>query len=432
MNTTTNEKRSNLVPIIMMVILFGMISFVTNLAAPMGQVLKEQFGVSNFQGLLGNAANFIAYAVMGIPGGILLQKLGYKKTALIAIAIGFLGVFIQFLSGHASETSAFGVYLLGAFVAGFSMCLLNIVVNPMLNTLGGGGNKGNQLIQIGGSFNSVMATFTPAFVGVLIGETTKARIEDVFPVMYIAMGVFALIFFVLLFVDIPEPRAEKSSEPLKKLMSGALQFRHFVLGAIAIFIYVGVEVGTPGLLILWLSDTPVGKTTAGFVAGTYWFLMLIGRLIGASLGGKISSRTMLGTASFIGLILIAAAIFYPVTSVVTLPVLLRSATGALSFGLAEVPINAMFIVLVGFCTSIMWGSIFNLAVEGLGKYTEAASGIFMALVCGGGILPAIQGQIADMAGYINSYWLIFVGLAYLLYYALIGSKNVNPDILTDE
>ena len=89
MNTTTNEKRSNLVPIIMMVILFGMISFVTNLAAPMGQVLKEQFGVSNFQGLLGNAANFIAYAVMGIPGGILLQKLGYKKTALIAIAIGF-------------------------------------------------------------------------------------------------------------------------------------------------------------------------------------------------------------------------------------------------------------------------------------------------------------------------------------------------------
>jgi FHS family L-fucose permease-like MFS transporter len=312
-------------------------------------------------------------------------------------------VFTAFSGNLSCETE----HLLGAFVAGFSMCLLNIVVNPMLNTLGGGGNKGNQLIQIGGSFNSVMATFTPAFVGVLIGETTKARIEDVFPVMYIAMGVFALIFFVLLFVDIPEPRAEKSSEPLKKLMSGALKFRHFVLGAIAIFIYVGVEIGTPGLLILWLSDTPVGKTTAGFVAGTYWFLMLIGRLIGASLGGKISSRTMLGTASFIGLILIAAAIFSPVTSVVTLPVLLRSATGALSFGLAEVPINAMFIVLVGLCTSIMWGSIFNLAVEGLGKYTEAASGIFMALVCGGGILPAIQGQIADMAGYINSYWLIF-------------------------
>jgi FHS family L-fucose permease-like MFS transporter len=197
MNTTTNQKSNRIVPIIMMIALFGMISFVTNLAAPMGQVLKEQFGASNFQGLLGNMANFIAYAVMGIPGGILLQRVGYKKTALIAIAIGFLGVFIQFLSGHASHTSAFGVYLLGAFVAGFSMCLLNTVVNPMLNTLGGGGNKGNQLIQVGGSFNSVMATFTPAFVGILIGEAAKANIKDVFPVMYIAMGVFALVFFVM-------------------------------------------------------------------------------------------------------------------------------------------------------------------------------------------------------------------------------------------
>jgi FHS family L-fucose permease-like MFS transporter len=203
MNTTTNQKSNRIVPIIMMIALFGMISFVTNLAAPMGQVLKEQFGASNFQGLLGNMANFIAYAVMGIPGGILLQRVGYKKTALIAIAIGFLGVFIQFLSGHASHTSAFGVYLLGAFVAGFSMCLLNTVVNPMLNTLGGGGNKGNQLIQVGGSFNSVMATFTPAFVGILIGEAAKANIKDVFPVMYIAMGVFALVFFVMLIVNIP-------------------------------------------------------------------------------------------------------------------------------------------------------------------------------------------------------------------------------------
>lgn len=414
-----NQNKSYVVPIIMMVALFGMIAFVTNLAAPMGQVLKEQFGASNFEGLLGNAANFIAYAVMGIPGGILLQRVGYKRTALIAIAVGFVGVGIQYLSGHAGS---FGVYLLGAFVAGFSMCLLNIVVNPMLNTLGGGGNRGNQLIQVGGSFNSVMATFTPAFVGILIGETAKANIKDVFPVMYIAMAVFALVFIIMLVVNIPEPHADKTKEPLKNLMSGALKFRHFVLGAIAIFVYVGVEVGTPGVLILWLSDTAVGKTTAGFVAGTYWFLMLVGRLAGASLGSKISSKSMLTTTSLVGLILILLAIILPTSTEVALPVLQRSGAGALSFGLAQVPINAMFIVLVGLCTSIMWGSIFNLAVEGLGKYLAAASGIFMVLVCGGGILPAIQGWIADMGGYISSYWVIFIGLAYLLFYALAGSK----------
>jgi FHS family L-fucose permease-like MFS transporter len=354
---------------------------------------------------------------------------GYKKTALIAVAVGFLGVFVQFLSGHSGQNVAFGVYLLGAFVAGFSMCLLNIVVNPMLNTLGGGGNKGNQLIQVGGSFNSVMATFTPAFVGILIGEATKANIKDVFPVMYIAMGVFALVFFVLLAVKIPEPYVTKTKESLRKLMTGALKFRHFVLGAIAIFVYVGVEVGTPYVMLYWLSDNPeVGKTIAGFVAGTYWFLMLIGRLVGASIGGKVSSKAMLGTASFVGMILILLAIFSSTSTMVSLPVLQRSAAGALSFGMAEVPINAMYIVLVGLCTSIMWGGIFNLAVEGLGKYTAAASGIFMVLVCGGGILPAIQGGVADMASYMASYWVIFIGLAYLFYYAVIGSKNVNRNI----
>lgn len=435
MNTKTNQTSSRIIPIIMMIALFGMISFVTNLAAPMGQVLKEQFGASNFQGLLGNAANFIAYLVMGIPGGILLTKVGYKKTALIAIAIGFVGILIQFLSGHASETTAFGIYLLGAFVAGFSMCLLNIVVNPMLNTLGGGGNKGNQLIQIGGSFNSVMATFTPAFVGILIGEAAKANITDVFPVMYIAMGVFAVVFFVLWAVNIPEPRAAKTKEPLKNLMAGALKFRHFVLGAIAIFVYVGIEVGNPYVMMYWLSDIPeIGKTTAGFVAGTYWFLMLVGRLAGASIGGKVSSRAMLGSASGIGLILILLAILLPTATDVALPVLQRSAAGALSFGFAQVPIGAMFIVLLGLCTSIMWGGIFNLAVEGLGKYLAAASGIFMVMVVGGGILPAFQGWVADVAGYLSSYWVIVAGLAYLLYYALIGSKNVNKDIsvLDDE
>ena len=424
-------KKNYTLPIIMMILLFGMISFVTNLAAPMGVVLKAQFGVSNAMGMLGNMANFIAYAVMGIPGGILLQRIGYKKTALLAIAIGFVGVLIQYFSGYATETSAMIVYLLGAFVAGFSMTLLNTVVNPMLNTLGGGGNKGNQLIQVGGSFNSVMATFTPAFVGILIGEATKAQITDIFPVMYIAMGVFALVFFVLLAVSIPEPLAERASESLGKLMSGALKFRHFIFGAIGIFVYVGVEVGTPGTMLLWLSDakvSSVGASAAGLVAGTYWFLMLIGRLIGASIGGKVSSKTMLATGSLVAVLLVTAAIFSPTTIAVPVPAF---DAGSMSFLLTDVPINAMFLILVGLCTSIMWGGIYNLAVEGLGKYVAVASGLFMVMVCGGGIIPWIQANVADMSGYIPSYWVMFAGFAYLLFYALIGSKNVNKDISVD-
>ena len=432
---TQEKKNGKIIAIITMIFLFGMISFVTNLAAPMGIVLKNQFDVSNALGMLGNFGNFIAYAVMGIPSGILLQRVGYKKTALIAVAIGFIGVGIQFLSGHSSPEMAFAVYLIGAFVAGFSMCLLNTVVNPMLNKLGGEGNKGNQLIQVGGSFNSVMATITPMFVGILIaGSIEKATISQIFPVMYTAMAVFAFAFFVLLFVRIPEPNAAATTEPISTLMKGALKFRHFVLGAIAIFVYVGIEVGVPGTLNLFLTD-PVEKggagiasTISGFVVGTYWFLMLIGRLAGASLGAIVSSKAMLTFTSALGLILVFLAIFSSTGTLVNLPVLQQSATGGLSFGFAEVPINAMYLVLVGLCTSIMWGGIFNLAVEGLGKYLAAASGLFMVLVCGGGILPVIQGWVADVAGFMASYWVIIAALAYLLYYGLVGCKNVNKDI----
>ncbi len=428
------QQKNFLVPIIMMILLFGMISFVTNLAAPMGVVVKTQFGLSNFQGMFGNFANFLAYACMGIPGGMLLQKVGYKKTALIAIAVGFIGVGVQFLSGFSTDVNiCFPVYLLGAFIAGFSMCLLNTVVNPMLNTLGGGGKKGNQLIQVGGSFNSLCATTTPILVGALIGEAIKSgnpTVSNINPVMFIAMAVFASAFIVLSLVNIPEPHLAKTEKLATKSKYSAWSFRHFVLGTIAIFVYVGVEIGIPGTMNLFLADpnaANIGTAAAGSVAATYWFLMLIGRFTGASIGGKVSSKTMLTVASAAGIVLVLLGMFSSVDTRISMPVFQTGVEGV-TLGMQEVPIAAMYFVLCGLCTSIMWGGIFNLAVEGLGKYVAAASGIFMMMVVGGGILPLIQNYIADIAGYMVSYWVIIAALAYMLYYALIGCKNVNKDI----
>ena len=420
-----NQK--NILAIIVMILLFGMISFVTNLASPMGDVLKNQFGVANWMGTLGVFANFIAYAVMGIPAGNMLQKYGYKRTALIAIAVGFIGVAIQTLSGFVGQ---FAIYLLGAFIAGFSMCMLNIVVNPMLNKLAGGGNKGNQLIQIGGSFNSLMGTAVIILTGLLIPDIVKAQISQVFPLMYTALAIFALAFVVVLRTSIPE-NERVAAQKTEKDKHSPLSFRHFVLGAIAIFIYVGVEVGIPNVLQKWLNDALKAENAtaiAGTVAGTYWFLMLIGRLTGAAIGSKVSAKAMLSAVSVIGLGLTLGAIFANPENMVNLPVF----DGAKGFAMAAVPVNAALLVLCGLCTSVMWGGIFNLAVEGLGKYTEKASGIFMALVCGGGILPLLQNAIVDSTkDFLTSYWVIVAGLAYLLFYALIGSKNVNKDIVTE-
>ncbi len=420
----STAKKNYTLPIIMMVALFFMISFVTGLQNPFGIIVKNQFAASNFMSQLGNAANFIAYAFMGIPAGMLLQKIGYKKTALLAIIVGFCGVGISFLSG---QVSSYAVYLTGAFVSGFSMCMLNTVVNPMLNTLGGGGNKGNQLIQVAGSVNSIGATIVPVLVGYLMGDVAKAQISDANPALFLAMGIFAIVFIVLFTMEIPEPHMVKEGDaPKTPDKHSALSFRHFILGTIAIFLYVGVEVGIPNFMNLFATSPEIGidPTVAGSIVGTYWFLMMIGRLFGASFGAKISSKAMLSFAAAIGMVFILIAIFSPDTTKVSMPVFLSD----ISFGMVEVPVGIMFMALCGLCTSIMWGGIFNLAVEGLGKYTAAASGIFMVMVCGGGILPLIQGAVADAGGFVASFWVIFLGLAYLLYYALIGSKNVNKDI----
>lgn len=427
MNNT--KKQNYALPIAMMFALFFMISFVTGLQNPMGVIVKNQFEVSNLLSQLGNACNFIAYAFMGLPAGILLKRKGYKFTALAAILVGFVGVGISILSSFAGDSAAFPVYLIGAFVSGFSMCMLNTVVNPMLNTLGGGGNKGNQLIQFGGSINSIGATIVPVFVGYLMGDIAGATIASARPALFIALGIFALAFIVLSFVKIPEPHIEPKGTAAKvKDQHSPMSFRHFVLGIIAIFIYVGVEVGIPNISNLFMTgELGINTTIAGSIAGTYWFLMLIGRLVGASIGAKVSSKLMLTATALVGIALVVVAIFTPTSVTVNMPVFQSD----ISFGLTQVPLSIMLLILCGLCTSVMWGSIFNLAVEGLGKYTAAASGIFMIMVCGGGILPLIQGAVADATSYMASFWVIVAGFAYMLFYALIGSKNKNKSIVTE-
>ena len=438
-----STKKSNVLAIIVMILLFGMISFVTNLASPMGDVLKNQFDVANWMGTLGVFANFIAYACMGIPAGNLLQKRGYKFTALAAVVVGFTGVGVQTIAGLLDGNLAFGVYLLGAFIAGFSMCMLNIVVNPMLNKLAGGGNRGNQLLQVGGSFNSFMGTAVIFLTGIFVPSITNAEIKQVFPLMFIALAIFALAFVVIIFTNVPEnERVEKIASTKEESKIGPLSFRHFVLGAVAIFIYVGVEVGIPNVLQKWLQngglefDTcPIcgnamgnAESIAATVAATYWLLMFFGRLAGAALGAKFSAKAMLTAVSLLGLALVGGAMILDPANTVNLPVF----KGTEGFGMAEVPVNAALLVLCGLCTSVMWGGIFNLAVEGLGKYTERGAGIFMAMVCGGGILPLLQNVIVDWTdSYLTSYWVIVAGLAYLLFYALVGSKNVNKNIKTE-
>ena len=429
---TKEKNNGKMIAIVTMCFIFAMISFVTNMGAPFGNIWGFTYP---WAGMMGNMMNFAAYLFMGIPAGNMLVKYGYKKTALIALIVDVVGLAIQYTSSiFGADIAVFEydgqivalnliIYLLGAFICGFCVCMLNTVVNPMLNLLGGGGNKGNQYIQIGGTLNSLTGTLTPLLTGMLVGTLTKdTTMSAVAPLLFVGMAVFTISFFIIAKVNIPEPQAEvkekiKATSPLK--------FRHTVLGIIAIFFYVGVEIGIPAELNFYISNlTKDGKiiegasTIGGSFAAAYWLLMMSGRFLSSFISGKVSTKVQMTVVSVLAIALLLFAVFMPsdVTS---------------DFNGIPVPIKCFAIAACGLCTSIMWGGIFNLAVEGLGKYTAPASGLFMTMVVGGGIMPLIQRQVSLHIDPITSYWVIIAMVAYILFYALVGCKNVNKDIKVD-
>ncbi len=413
------QQGGNVAAIVTMFALFFMIAFVTNFAGSMAVVAKNQFNASATASQLGSAANFFAYLFMGIPGGLILKRRGYKFTSLLAAAVGFAGLGIQLLSGYVPASSnPFYVYIAGAFVAGFSMCLLNLVVNPLLNTLGGGGNKGNQLVQMGCSLNSVGATLAPMILGWLIGGSMdEATVAKVAPAMLTAMALFAAAFVIVWLSKIPEPHMETAEEKADRLSGktnvvkdilATLKFRHFTLGALAIFFYITIESGIPNMANLYMSEMEgVGPVVAGSVVAAYWFAMMIGRIVGGAVGGKVSSRAMITFLSLLGIVTLLAMMF--------LPVKLVTVCGK------TLPLSMCLLFVCGLATSVMWGGLFNLAAEGLGKYVPMGSGIFMACVVGGVFLP-LQGMLAGKIGYLGSYWFTIALFAYVFVYANFLSK----------
>ncbi|MEE0871113.1 MAG: MFS transporter, partial [Bacteroidaceae bacterium] len=387
--------------IIVMIALFAMIAFVTNLCTPMATIIKNQGEISNVLAQIGNYGNFFAYLFMGIPAGMLIAKFGYKKTALIGLVVGIVGILIQWLSGQFNPQEnlglVFGVYLVGALIAGLCMAILNCVVNPMLNLLGGGGNSGNQLIQIGGVFNSSAAVACYILMGALIADASKAKIADATPALFIALAIFVIAFIVILFTKIEEPE----QAPVRvDLIKGAMSHRHFALGALAIFLYMGIEVGVPNAVQQMLTSEPysIPAATVGMIVAVYWAMMLVGRLVGASIGAKVSARAMITTVSIATLALVIFGMYAPSDVLVNFP---GVDWGKLELIWQPVPLGIFSFLLVGLCTSVMWGAIFNMAVEGLGKFTAIASGIFMTMVFGCAVMMAIQGYVADLTDYMT-------------------------------
>ena len=277
---------------------------------------------------------------------------------------------------------------------------------------------------MGGAFNSAAAVAVYILMGALIGEVTKdTAISDATPALAIAGGIFVLAFVILLFTKIEEP---EQAPVQTSLITGALKYRHFTLGALAIFLYMSVEVGTPTYMMSYLQTPEVGvsASVAGLIASVYWFMMFIGRSVGGSIGGKVSSRAMVGVVAAVAIALLLFGMLAPASIKVEVPGI---DWANLSMIWTEVPVGVFAFILVGLCTSVMWGGIFNMAVEGLGKYTAAASGIFMTMVFGCAVMVGLQAFVADTCGILVSYIIPTACAAYILFYALVGSRPAKVE-----
>jgi len=395
-------------------VMFGMVfmvGFVTMFTGPLAAVMKAQFGASNALSQFGSSANFLAYLFMGLPCGMVLKRRGYRFTSLAAVSVGIAGVAMQILAGF---VASFGVYVAGAFVAGLSMCMLNVTANPLLNTLGGGGNGGNRLVQYGCTFNSVGGMSSPLILGFLIGnEVAKANVLDALPVQVAALAFFLFGFVVIFRAEIPEPHLEPDAPSPWKDVWACFRFRNFALGALAMFLFEPVECGICNMVNLYLTaeGTPayVGAVVGGAMVSAYCALMMVARFGAGIFGNRVSPRAMITSAAIYCIVLLVAAANVPFVKV------------AVPFTSTAVPLSAILMTLCGLGISVMFGGIFNLATEGLGRLVPVASGITMSLVSGGALL-AVVGVVTDRFGILSSCYVFTVLLAYIFVFAVFGSK----------
>lgn len=404
--------------IVIIFILCSLMGFSTCLAAPLGLIWKNFLSInSNTFGMMGNFLCFLPYFLFGYLAGNLLDKLGYKKTIIIAFILGLLGIFIQYLSCNnlflkisfinKLPLSIF-IYFLGTFVSGSSNCFINTLYNPLINLLLGEGNSANSLNILVCALNSFSGSMAFFLIGIFrnknilnLSSISKMLLYTTF------IYLFSLIFAI--FSNIKEPKMQNYKNSLN--LKGIFKIKHFYLGMIAIFLYMGIEIGLHTMTRIVLNSMNYYKISS-FLSGAFIIFMTIGRFIGFFVGQKVSSRVLCIFSSAICTIL---CLF----GVITYKYFSNNVLFILNY---KIPIFSILMISCGIFISIFSSSIFNLALKGLKSNAEKMSGIFMTMLFGGGLIPIFQSYIFDNFGIVYAYFISIFSFLYLFLYSAYYKK----------
>lgn len=404
-----NQRPNYTFALIVVFIVCFLIGFITTMNNSMIEFCKNAFQLNNFQSQLVNSAFYGAY-IMSIPFGFMMSKIGYKSTLVLGLAVVGVGFVINYfcisgnLDGDVSTT--YWMFLACMFVVALGIVMLQLVANPYVMVLGSP-EKGAFRMTLSQALNSVATTVAPIFIlsVILNGKDAKDAVPGDIPMPYLGLGIFTLVLCaILFFLKLPnineEEQAAEASGKEKHYKSSVFKYPHVWLGALAIFMYMGIEIGIPSMLAGYFEANKQLPGQATDYLWLYWGGMMVGRFVGAAVLSKFQPRAILTVCLVCGAACVGVSFFLS--------------------GMAAV--YAM--LAAGLFHSVMWPLIFNLGLQELGPHTKAASGIINLGVIGAATLTPIMGMVVDTPalGIGVAICMMFIYYAYVLWFCNWGSK----------
>ena len=389
--------------------LFFMWGFITCLNDILIPHLKGIFNLSYSQAMRVQFCFFGAYFIVSIPAGKIVKKLGFQKGIVLGLIVAALGCFAFY---PAASMHSYPVFLMALFILASGITVLQVSANPYVSILGNAKTASSRL-NMTQAFNSLGTTVAPFFGAYLILDQvtesmSAAQQAESVQIPYVLLaGLLLLLAAIFSYIKLPVVEHRKESTDIKQINGSAWQYRHLVLGAIGIFVYVGAEVSIGSFLVSFFNDPNIAgleESQAAKYIAYYWGGAMVGRFIGAAVMQKLAAGKVLAFSAGLAIVLIVITIF---------------ASGQLAM---------WSILLVGLFNSIMFPTTFSLAINGLRQHTSQGSGILCLAIVGGAILPLIQGVLADSIGLQNSFFLPIICYVFIAYYGFSGSKPVSVKV----
>ena len=404
-----NQRPNYTFALIVVFIVCFLIGFITTMNNSMIEFCKNAFQLNNFQSQLVNSAFYGAY-IMSIPFGFMMSKIGYKSTLVLGLAVVGVGFIINYLciSGNldGNVSTTYWMFLGCMFIVALGIVMLQLVANPYVMVLGSQ-EKGAFRMTLSQALNSVATTVAPIFIlsVILNGKDAKSAVPGDIPMPYLGLGVFTLVLCaILFFLKLPnineEEQAAEASGEERQYKSSVFKYPHVWLGALAIFMYMGLEIGIPSMLTGYFEANKQLPGQATDYLWLYWGGMMVGRFVGAAVLSKFQPRAILTVCLICGAACVGISFFLS--------------------GMAAV----YSMLAAGLFHSVMWPLIFNLGLQELGPHTKAASGIINLGVIGAATLTPIMGVVVDTPapGVGVAICMMFIYYAYVLWFCNWGSK----------